>query len=130
MIKTKTVQIITISDWNKLVRETYGRPYNFQQQEGCKPRGTFYFSVPDRGIDDDFENDTISEALIFNDEEGVSFSAWLARDPTKKLPKQKRDYELEMWWERKFWPCVGMIIDDLHTKGLLEIGEYGIEIDW
>jgi hypothetical protein len=35
-MKTKTVQMISVQDWDKLVKETYGRPYSFQQQDDCK----------------------------------------------------------------------------------------------
>lgn len=40
-LKTKTQKVIEVSDWDNLVQETYGRPYNFQQQYGCQSRGEF-----------------------------------------------------------------------------------------
>jgi hypothetical protein len=63
---------------------------------------------------------------------GVSFKAWLDRDPSKKLPNREDEdnWGLDLWWDRNFYPHVSMVINDLHTKGLLEAGEYGIEIDW
>ena len=39
MIKTKNVKMVEVSDWDKLVEETYGKIYSFQQQDGCKARG-------------------------------------------------------------------------------------------
>lgn len=60
----------------------------------------------------------------------VSFSAWLARDPCQKLVNSKYDWETFMWWERNFYPHISMIANDLHSKGLLEAGEYAIDIDW
>jgi hypothetical protein len=39
-IKTKSINIIEVQDWDALVEETYGKPYSFQQQDDCKPRGT------------------------------------------------------------------------------------------
>jgi len=35
-----------------------------------------------------------------------------------------------MWWERNFYPDVEMIANDLHKRGILEAGEYVIDIDW
>jgi len=61
---------------------------------------------------------------------GVSFKAWLARDPKQKLEGQEYDYELSLWWDRNFYPDVQMVANDLHAKGLLESGEYLIDIDW
>lgn len=119
--------MIEVSDWDKLVSETYQRPYSFQQQDDCKPRGTFEFSVPDQEYD--FDNDTIPE-IVNGSEMGVSFAAWLARDPKQPLSEQEYDWELGMWWERNFYPDVQMIANDLHVKGLLEAGEYTINIDW
>lgn len=36
MIKTKSVKIIEVNDFDNLVSKTYGRTYSFQQQDGCK----------------------------------------------------------------------------------------------
>ncbi len=38
-MKMKTIQVVSVDAWNKLVKDTYGKPYNFQQQDGCKGRG-------------------------------------------------------------------------------------------
>lgn len=121
MIKTKSVQMIDVGDFDDLVTKTYGRPYSFQQQDGCKERGTFDLTVP---CDiNDFENDTVPEE-INGDEMGVSFSAWLARDPKEwKRTKLHR-------WERNFYPTIESVANDLHAKGLLPAGEYVIDIDW
>lgn len=35
-MKTKTV--IEVQEWDALVEKTYGRPYKFQQQDGCQSR--------------------------------------------------------------------------------------------
>ena len=34
----KSVKMIEVSDLDDIVVKTYGRPYNFQQQDGCKGR--------------------------------------------------------------------------------------------
>lgn len=125
MLNIQTKQVIEVRDWNRFVARTYGRPYNFQQQDGCKPRGSFRFRVPDMA--EDYEDDNLPTTI--NDENmGVSFKAWLARDP--KLCKGFARMYLDMFWERNFYPDVQMIANDLHNRGLLPAGEYTIEIDW
>lgn len=130
MIKIKTKQVISVQDWDDLVIQTYGKPYCFQQQNGCQERGNFNLRVPEGA--EDFENDTIPEK-VNGDEMGVSFKAWLARDPEQKLDtedKWQRDYGLDLFWNRNFYPDIQMVANDLHTKGLIPAGKYVIEIDW
>lgn len=133
-MKIQTVQLIDVSDWDDLVVETYGRPYNFQQQDGCKGRGTVNIMVPEEGYD--YKNDTVPEGLN-HDEMGVSFTAWLKRDPEtllanddEGLSDMMNKFSLSLWWERNFYPEVQMIANDLHKRGLLEAGDYIIDIDW
>lgn len=83
-----------MQDWDNLVEETYGKPYMFQQQDGCKDRGTEHITVP-----------------VIN-------------------PYDYEDVSDEFDYQRNFYPHVDMIINDLHSKGLLKAGEYYIEIDW
>lgn len=130
MLKFKTKQVISVQDWDDLVAETYKRPYSFQQQDGCKERGNFNITIPDGAYD--HENDTIPEE-VNGDEMGVSFKAWLDRDPEQKLDTEdnwEREYGLELFWGRNFYPDVQMVANDLHSKGLIPAGEYVIEIDW
>lgn len=126
-MKTKTV--IEVSEWDALVEKTYGRPYKFQQQDGCQSRGTVPLIVPAEAAD--YPNDTIPEK-VNGPQMGVSFAAWLARDPKQKLPDpdEQEDYCLELFWERNFYPEFQMVANDLHAKGLLEAGEHTILIDW
>ncbi len=56
-MKTRTEKVIDVGDWDDLVTETYGRIYSFQQQDGCKERGTFQFEVPSEGYD--YERDIV-----------------------------------------------------------------------
>lgn len=35
MLKYNNTKLIELCDWDNLVKETYGRPYSFQQQYGC-----------------------------------------------------------------------------------------------
>lgn len=80
----------------------------------------------------DYENDTVPE-VINHEEMGVSFKAWLERDPKQKLSTAtdwNKDYGLVMWYERNFYPSEEMIVNDLYSKGLLEAGEYEIDVNW
>lgn len=126
-MKIKTKKLISVQDWDDLVIKTYGRPYSFQQQDGCKDRGVEYITIPD--VAEDYENNSVPE-VVNSPEMGVSFKAWLERDPKQKLDGQRSDFQLELWWDRKFYPHVQMIANDLHERGLLKSGEYLIEIDW
>lgn len=129
MIKIKTKQIITVQDWDDLVEKTYGRPYSFQQQDGCKQRQTVYIKVPD--YPEDYENDSVPDE-VNGEEMGVSFAAWQARDPKEwnGAPEDKRDWTIGLFWQRNFYPHVQMVANDLHSRGLIPAGEFGIEIDW
>lgn len=131
-MKSRKITLIETSDWDEFVKHIYSRPYCFQQQDGCKARGSFRFTVP---IEEplDYTNDELPE-VINHPEMGVSFGAWLARDPNQKLAPQSDGEEYTwrsiMWWERNFYPHIEMIINDLYKRGLLEEGEYLIDIDW
>lgn len=128
----KTVNMIEVDDWDTLVETTYGRPYSFQQQDGCKSRGVEKITVPTKYAYD-YENDSIPE-VVNGDKMGVSFAAWLAADPNQTLKDKKFDYHgswyLELFWHRNFYPSVDMIANDLYEKGFLPAGEYLINIDW
>lgn len=128
MIKARNEKVIDVSEWDDLVQETYNRPYNFQQQDGCKERQRVHITIPDAEYD--FENDTVPE-VVNGEEMGVSFKAWLERDPKQPLSSGRADsFGLELFWERNFYPDVQMIANDLHNKGLIEAGDYVIDIDW
>lgn len=125
----KQVTMIEVQEWDDLVENTYNRPYSFQQQDGCKERGTYSLTVP--GFAWDYENDTVPETLNLDDM-GVSFKAWLNRDPKQKLNAKYWDSPsaIHLWWTRYFYPSVEIVANDLHAKGLLPAGEYIINIDW
>lgn len=127
-MKKQLVTIISDGEFDDLVTKTYGRIYHFQQQDDCKERQTVYVTVPTAHAYD-YENDSVPE-VVNGEEMGVSFAAWLARDPKQPMSNQKYDWELDMFWERNFYPNVDMVLNDLHARGLLEAGEYGIKIDW
>lgn len=145
-MKTKNVKLIDVQDFDELVTKTYGKIYSFQQQDDCKDRGIHYIEVPCHP--DDYENDTIPE-IINGNVKGVSFKSWLERDITNPLNPSKEELHrcgyyweedvkkwcsskshLNLFWERNFYPHVSMILNDLHSKGLIKSGKYGINIDW
>lgn len=131
MLKYTEKRVIDDTDWDDFVQKTYNRPYSFQQQDGCKDRGLDYITVPDLEYAYDYERDTIPE-VVNGDEIGVSFKAWLERDPNQKIDKKSTfnvDFT-DLWWERNFYPHVSMIANDLYNKGLIEAGEYIININW
>lgn len=128
MLKVKKVKQISVKDWDTLVMTTYSKQYSFQQQDGCKDRQTVGITVPVKNPYD-YENDTVPE-IVNHWDMGVSFKAWLERDPEKPLPDRDDSFGLKLWWDRNFYPHVSMIINDLYSKGLIEAGEYEIKIDW
>jgi hypothetical protein len=128
-ITTRTEKVIDVCDWDQLVIDTYGRPYCFQQQNGCKERQRVRITVPDEAYD--YENDTVPE-VVNHEDMGVSFKAWLERAPNQNIPDKSGfgNNFTDMWWERNFYPDVQMIANDLYEKGLIEAGDYVIDIDW
>ena len=125
----RQVTMIDGGDWDGLVEKTYGKSYSFQQQDGCKERGIQSIQVPCESPDD-FENDTLPEK-VNHEQMGVSFKAWLERDPAQALPGRDSDsWTTDLWWARNFYPHIDMLVNDLHQKGLLPVGDYIINIDW
>lgn len=132
-IKTRTEQVISTSELDRIVTSTYGRPYCFQQQYGCRSRGREYVTVYNEEEGDyqfdDFPNDTIKEE-VNGPEEGVSFKAWLERDPKQPLLNDPSEFSLRLWWHRNFYPTTDMVLQDLHKRGIIDAGNYTIDIDW
>lgn len=128
-MKMTRTNIIKLQDFDNLVKDTYKRHYSFQQQEGCKRRGTFYFSIPVEDCDDNEMYESIPEK-VNGEKMGVKFNSWVSRDPKQPIINQTQDYELELFWQRNFYPDIYTLLADLHSKGLIETGEYGIKIDW
>ena len=121
--------MIDVSDWDNLVSSTYNRVYSFQQQDGCQERGVVNITVPEKYTEDDEMHDSIPEKLN-GEEMGVKFKSWLERDPKQPMKNQKNDWELSMFWERNFYPDLSTVANDLYERGLIEAGDYTINIDW
>jgi len=129
MIPIKIIKMIDVSDWDNLVSSTYNRVYSFQQQDGCQERGVVNITVPEKYTEDDEMHDSIPEKLN-GEEMGVKFKSWLERDPKQPMKNQKNDWELSMFWERNFYPDLSTVANDLYERGLIEAGDYTINIDW
>lgn len=127
MLKIQSKNVISVQDWDDLVTQTYGKPYSFQQQNDCQDRGMFDITIPSRG--DDYPNDSVPE-VINGEKMGVSFQAWLARDPNEWNGNEEDKNFLSLFWDRNFYPDVQTLANDMHTKGLIPAGDYVIEIDW
>lgn len=129
----KNKKVISLQDWDSLVEKTYGKPYSFQQQQGCQGRGVFELEIPipSEETNDEEMNDSIPEE-INGEEMGVKFAVWLARDSKQPLGgKKKQDqWEINLFWKRNFFPDINTLANDLYQKGLIEKGEYLINIDW
>jgi hypothetical protein len=130
MLKYDTEKIIDSGDLDDLVIETYGKPYCFQQQNYCQSRGMVRINVPEEG-DFDFKNDSIPEE-VNGGKIGVSFKAWLERDPNAPLKGDKctDKWHIDLFWKRNFYPNIQTIMNDLYAKGLIESGKYLINIDF
>ena len=123
--------MIYFSDWDNLVSDTYGKTYSFQQQDGCKSRGMVDITIPSKEAEelDNCMSKSIDELLSEGDR-GIKFSVWLESDPKAPIEDIKEEWEIDMFWEREFYPCVEIVANDLHKKGLIKAGDYKIEIDW
>ena len=151
MLKVKNAKTIELRDWDNLVEKTYGKIYSFQQQDDCKERQKVHITVPVKNPED-FENDSVPEIINGEDIMGVSFKSWLKRYPHEPLnpldeqledsgyywgknDEDKEEYKtsennIRLFWTRNFYPHIDMLINDLYAKGLIEAGDYVIDIDW
>lgn len=133
MLKYKTEKVIQVQDWDKLVRDTYGKPYRFQQQDGCQSRKIVHITIPEekqwiKNMEEEM-NDSVPY-VINGDEMGVKFDVWLKRDPTEWKGEKGEERYLELFWGRNFYPNINTVANDLYEKGLIEAGDYTINIDW
>ncbi len=126
-IKSENVKLINERDWSELVSAVYGRPYRFQQQEGCRDLGTYYrFTAPPPYTDDEYMNDEVQESL-HSEKKGVKFKVWLGRNVAETFAKKST---MDIWWKRVFYPDVNAVVNDLYKMGWIEPGNYIICIDW
>jgi len=129
-MRKKTIIDISVHEFDELVRKTYGKKYyGFQQQDGCKERQVFRITVPVAEPNDYSKDDTklvLDKMRINSEYMGVDFETWVNRIDAFYF----KDSDDSLWWYRNFYPHVDMILNDLHSKGIIEAGEYHIDIDW
>ena len=126
----KKVNMITVQDWDNLVQKTYNKLYKFQQQNGCQERGIFNITIPCLYTEDDEMNDEIP-FKINGSKMGVKFEVWLNGDPEQHRRRNNwHDFDISLFWSRNFYPDIYTVANDLFNKGLIEAGDYLINIDW
>jgi hypothetical protein len=137
MLKSRNVKMIEVSDWDNLVTETYGKPYSFQQQNGCQSRGIYNLTVPSEYSNDEEMNDEIPFE-INGEEMGVKFQVWLdtsveeVNQKFEEITGKPESYsnQNDLFWDRNFYPDIETVANDLYKRGLIEAGDYSINIDW
>lgn len=77
----------------------------------CGQETLYAFTVPVQPIGDHWQ--------------AVSLSEWLAADPPAD-----GDWKEELRWKREFYPEMEDVVNDLHTKGLIEAGDYALHVWW
>lgn len=147
----RQINVFEVDEWNELIKSTYQKPYNLQQQEDCYDRGMITLIIPTPINKKSTKYKNIPE-LVNGEKMEVPLQVWLDRDP--KSPLNPSDKELKnspyffgktkedmdeyknnigniiLFWHRNFYPNLQEIANDLHSKGLLTSGEYGININW
>lgn len=128
-LKSKSKHVVELSDWDNFIKEVYGKPYSFQQQEGYKMRGIWEFNIP---FTDEWDYEEDIPDIPVGDQQlsGVKFQTWLDKDPNEKFFPEGPVYADSLYWERNFYPDKCTLVKDLESKGLLTEGNYVINIDW
>jgi len=129
MIKYTNKKVISVQEWDRVVEETYNKPYSFQQQEGCQDRGMVNITIPEEWDNNEEMHDSIPEE-INGEVMGVKFNVWLSRDVNEWNGNPEDKPYINLFWKRNFYPDIQTVANDLYKKGLIEAGEYTIDIDW
>lgn len=125
----RKINMIETQEWDDLVSKTYNRPYCFQQQDGCKDRGVFELSIPSKYTEEATLKKDIPEVINGN-QMCVQFDSWLTRDPKQPVNGDDTGWQIELFWHRNFYPSIYTVANDLYKKGLIDAGDYTINIDW
>ena len=118
-LRCRVITMIDCGEWDTFITAVYGRRYDYQQQDGCRGRGTVEFDAsPDTNVSLwDYADATPDE---FNYRTmGVSLKSWLAAAPNAPVD-----------WHCNFYPSLDVLAKDLCQRGLLPPGRYGMDIDW
>lgn len=122
-MNVKPVLLIWEAEFSQLVRDTYGRPYQLQQQDGCLGQETIVsVKVPDK------------PRTWLADDAGrpPTLEVWVAATPPEPMTDAwDGDLHREhLRWHREFYPELQDVVNDLHRRGLMAAGEYVIHIWW
>lgn len=121
--------------WNFFIENTFNKgpyTYNFQQQDGCRERGPYLVEVPPS------EEDLLDGPELLNEEisyevngemYGVSLETWLNTSKVDTASKLEKDYLNDLYWCRHFYPRINELVNHLYKLGLIEEGDFYIEID-
>lgn len=123
MLKYRTEKVVDSFDLDRLVQDTYGKGFCYQQQDGCKSKGSEVWDIPTKfsGVHLDVKPEDVKNTTY-----GTTFKTWLESDLYEHFPNK----EVGLKYERNFYPPLGDVLNDLHSKGLIEEGRYRIVIDW
>lgn len=108
--------VLSETTFSKYVSELYGRPYQLQQQgDMLAQESSVALIVPEP--EDWNENPSLAEWLAATppEEQGLGLSELLNE---------------EMRWERQYYPSLEAVGNDLHARGLLDVGYYIIHVSW
>lgn len=120
----KNVVKFDLEEFNKLVETEYWNPYHFQQQDWCKQRWVFEFSVPNNEWD---EYEWILEVKQLDKYEStmwVDFIKWQQTHPIDNSWQEVLKYQ------RYFYPSIYPVVNDLFMKWIIPEWDYLINIDW
>lgn len=121
----KTIEVVPCEEFDELVRKTYNRPYCIQQQNNTALETIVKININNA---QDYPSVKIEGHPDVWDIDGVSFADWINRDPKEKLNDMMDDWEIDLWWQRHFYPELNTIAKDLYQKGLLDKKTYKILI--
>lgn len=100
--------MISDHDCDKLITATYKKPYGFQQQAGCRDRGTYEFSLPLDCEPEEYELDLEDvPATLKTYAMQTTFAKWLERSAEEPLSSEtsQGNSAIELWWQRHFYPA-------------------------
>ncbi|MFD3594317.1 hypothetical protein ACFWU5_16460 [Nocardia sp. NPDC058640] len=124
LLAGRVVTLIRETVFSKLVAETYGRPYRFQQQDDCQhgQNTVHLFDVPhpEGGWE------SVEEFRACFADGTPTVQEW-ANTP---IGEYEHPWQAELHWEREFYPPFEAVIDDLYARGLIAVGSYGLHIWW
>ena len=103
MLKYKTVKLVWESDLQDLILDTYGRRTEWAAEQEMSQNETRNFTVPSNR---------------YVDEDSLTVAQWLAGETT------------ELYGYTLVEPEMQLILNDLHARGLVEAGEYVVEVWW